>query len=237
MRSINILTIIYLIISIFGCKSAIDQNAFYVLKENDEVYIDIHFTKDIKVNNKTILYDLTGDVQKHLSLKEVTDDLLNSGKYLYKKEQLDQIKYYESIFTESMLKNLKQRFSKNNLMLKVSPYSTELPDEAKVISVIINSYQEGEFNLIKNIPTKIEATAKIFKKDYSRNVFVLFIKQFTCKADINNSIEKLRINGLTDMIASDIVKYAIKNYLSEKDIINYSDINYQSNSDVTQDVK
>ena len=155
-----------------------------MINQGDNLYIKSYFSPDIKVNGKILLFDLTNDILKYISVKETTDDILNSGKYIYKKIDLDRIKNNEKLFSESLKKMLEQQIKKELINVNLFAYNDDINPDAIIISVKIDEYNEGEFNLIKNIPTQIKIFAKIYIKSSKQNDIVIKIKKYKKKSYI-----------------------------------------------------
>ena len=186
------------------------SKTFNMINQGDNLYIKSYFSPDIKVNGKILLFDLTNDILKYISVKETTDDILNSGKYIYKKIDLDRIKNNEKLFSESLKKMLEQQIKKELINVNLFAYNDDINPDAIIISVKIDEYNEGEFNLIKNIPTQIKIFAKIYIKSSKQNDIVIKIKKYKKKSNIDFPIEKLRLEGITNKISIDIVKFLKK---------------------------
>lgn len=222
--------VLFISFTLIGCKYIAEENLGNLIKEGETIYLDIYLSKNIKINGKTILFDLTSDIKKHLSLRDTTEDILNSGDYIYKKEDIEQYNYYENILVSTLLENVRSYTEKELMYINIQPYNTIVESNSRIVTIEIDDYNEGEFNLIKNIPTTIRVFSKLYKNELRRGGTILLIKQYKQESDINNAIEKLRIESVSDMIADDFVKYLNKNYISkikEEEILMYKELERQ----------
>jgi hypothetical protein len=197
---------IFLLFSIY-CQSD-DKNENIDLTKN--VYLDINFDKNIRINSKIIINDLTTDIPKYLKNKDTTDDLLKSNKYIYRSQDLNHYKDIEETFSNDIKENLENIINdkKTNIILN-EPENEGI--NGLFININIFDYTEGEYNLISNRKTNIKFLVKINKKDSKTDLFLLQLYNYSCNSDIINPIEELRLNIISKKFIKDLFN-KLKNY-------------------------
>ena len=212
----NKLLIFIIFLITLSCKITIDKTLKDTITQKEDLYIDIGFSDDIIVNEKIVLFDLTNDIQKYFQTQDVTqdatEDILNSGNFIYTTEDLERLKYYEDIFSDTFKKKVKEFLEKENINVNLFFYSDDIPDDSFIIKIKIIEFFEGEFNLIKNLPTKVKISARICKKNSIKKNAIIITKKYRRKSGIDFPIERLRIENIVHSIAVDTVRILKKNY-------------------------
>ncbi len=195
------------IYNIFG----IDEN--YQIINGEKLLLEKSIFKDIKINNKFILLDLSTDIRFYKKDSDTTNDILNTGKFIYKKEDIDKYLQYYNYFYGFLIENLKNGFKKNELNIEIlfdNNESTDQTSNHKILLVEIQDYYEGQYNLIKNESTKFKISVKLYRKDLINSYIVLFIKNYKSKSTIIYVNEKVRIEKIANLCSNSIIK-EIKN--------------------------
>ena len=206
--------LLFILSVLLNIQLLVGLDSSFLIKSGDRLYINSFFSDDVKVNGKIVLWDLTNDMLNYITVRETTTDILTSGKYLYLQENIEQIKFYENLFRKALKLGLEKKFIDNNFEILLSDYENDSSDDFIIISVEVNEMSEGQFNLIKNIPTKLMIIAKIHKNNSEDVPIVLLKKKYKEKSDINYPIEQLRIEAMVKNISNDIYKSLKFNFLN-----------------------
>lgn len=180
--------------------------------------------KDIKINKKTILMDLTADIEIYKNAKDATDDatddttddILKTGKFIYKKEDIEKYIEYYNYFYDFLKKDLENGFKENGINIEISFNNNNSIDQTSdeaILYIEIQEYYEGQYNLIKNEKTKFKISVKLYRKYLINNNIVLFIKNYKCKSNIINVNEKLRIKNISNLCSYDIIRILKRKFL------------------------
>jgi hypothetical protein len=194
---------IILLFSIFSaiiCPAEEKNGAVFMLFSND---------KEFKINGRTVLYDLSDDAGKYIKKYKTPEDLMKSGKFIYKKEEIE--KYAENIAMFSgYLKVAIEKLTDNNITLVESGDISEV-ESGFIIDVKLLEYTEGEYNLIKNRNSIIKLLVKLHEKSSKDTIILLKVDTVSCKSGIEYPTEKMRLENISDKTAKSLLIF-IKNY-------------------------
>lgn len=216
-----ILLIIPIILLINAYKvHGIDENI--QITNGEKIILEKCLFKDIKINKKTILLDLTSDIEIYKNDNDATDDttsdILKTGKFIYKKEDIDKYELYYNYFYDFLKKDIENGFKENEINIEIIFDNNNPMDQTsdqKFLYVEIQEYYEGQYNLIKNEKTKFKIYVKLYRKYLINSSIVLFIKNYKCKSNIIYVNEKLRIKNISHLCSIDIIKIIKKKVLIE----------------------
>jgi hypothetical protein len=172
------------------------------------IYLNINFDYDMKINGKIVINDLTADVPRYLRSKDTTDDMLKSNKYIYKSQDLKHYKDIENVFSQYLKDNLDDSINDKNFNVILNDKENDTKSGI-IINLSIFDYTEGEYNLISNRQTNIKFLVKINKKDSKTNLFLLQVYNYYCKSDLINPTEDLRFNFISKKFVKDLYKKLI----------------------------
>ena len=100
-----------------------------VILENDNssnnIYLNIKFDKNIKINDKIILYDLTSDIPRYLKNKDKTDDLLKTNKFIYKIQDLNHYREIEIFLSNIIKENFENAIKNKNFNIILNEENNE----------------------------------------------------------------------------------------------------------------
>lgn len=193
-----------------------EKKPIFEIHCQSELYLKLDMIKTIKFNNKIVLFDLSNDINELIKTKKYdsTDDVLTSNNYIYGEEKLKLLNEYKDIFQKSLIDDSNEFKKDCYVNLKLLPYENNLDDNANIISIMIEEYEEGEYNLIKNKPTKIKIDVNLNKND-SQNKILLFVKEFKQNSSINCPTESLRIKNIAQNTILEIFNILKKNYINK----------------------
>ena len=160
----NIFLLFIFILLIFNCKIMLKTNDIITLSKDNFVYLNTYFSPDAKVNGKILLTDLTNDLSKYISVKETTDDVLNSGNYIFRSDDLERIKHFEILFFDTIKNEIERLLLEKGISLKIHSYHKNISKNAVIVSIRVDEFNEGELNFIKNEPSIIKIHSNIFAK-------------------------------------------------------------------------
>ncbi len=200
--------VIFLIV--FSCNT-FNINENYKIIEGEELILDKSLLKNIKINNKILLLDVTNDIKLYKKNNDTTDDVLNTGNFIYKKEDIDNFKLNIDFFYNFIKNDLKKEINEKKFNIQMIFATNENIENSAIKTIIIEieEYYNGEYNLIKNKITKFKISVKIIRKDLINTSNVLFIKNYKCKPSILFPSEKLRIKKISELCTKDIIKILI----------------------------
>lgn len=187
------------------------------INENDLILVKSYFPKEVLFNKKHILRDLTDDMQEYLNKYDNSADvLLNSQDFVYTEDEIERINNIEQEFKSYVYDDLNSKL--NDELINIKFFKEEENDSkidfSYIIDISLYDYTEGEFNLISNIPSKINIKAELYDKDYNYRYFN-FRKIYKQMATIEYPTELLRLKKMVDLLTIDLIK-KIKPYYSEK---------------------
>jgi|GEM_PF-4241157 len=218
-RYIFILIIIN--INIFSCKTSDGKINSDIKSENDEtavvekqkIYLNIVMSKEIKINSKNVLFDLTSDIKKYITKYDNTDDLLESNNFIFRKDDLEDIDYEISILKNTIKEKINNLFNDEKINFEINDYIEDIADNSIVIYITLIDLNEGEYNLIKNKSTKINTITKIFYKNNDNKKNTMFVRTYKQKSSIDYPIIKHRLINIGTIFANDIYKI-LKNFIN-----------------------
>jgi hypothetical protein len=203
--------IFFLIILVFSCKT-IEKKVLTKATENIiEIKYNPGFSENIKINGKLLLNfdqidpNLTyNDKSIFDSSSDASSDKI-SEKYIYDKNRLKELKEYEKYFSDNSEARLKDLFEKYDISL--SGTRSDASDDSYRLDVKFVKYDTGEYNLIKNLNTKILSYIDLYSG--SKNIFTIK-KIYEIKADITHPTESMRLDGIMQEINKDIIEMFLK---------------------------
>ena len=181
---------------IISCKFSDVKSNYYKLDEFESVYISVLFSDKIKINSKYLLM-----------ISDTTDDVTNDvdkDRYIFDKEEIEKYKSHESLLFSYIFEKFED-YPEISKIKKLENDSDDLTDFL-IISIMVEEYNVGEYNLIKNKPTIIKFIVKILKKDMQTKDILLLNRKYRAKADIGCATEDLRIKNVSDQISNDLLK-------------------------------
>ncbi|OHD13959.1 MAG: hypothetical protein A2086_08600 [Spirochaetes bacterium GWD1_27_9] len=203
------------------------------IKVNDKTLIDntadlMDTTSDLKLTKQKIV-DTTIDVKKDISgdtivdsssdvKKDSTTDTkpakkkIDWSKYIYNKQKLKEVREKESLFYHNIFKNLIISLNRDKIKLLKIDSTTDTTTDSLLVDIKADIYNEGEFNLINNIPTEIKISVLISENNKK---IAVFKKNYTIDSSIEYPTEKLRITNISAWISDDIQKI-LKEISSQK---------------------
>lgn len=202
---IIIISIILLLFILNNCKSYNVDN--YKLANGEKILLNKSLLKDIKINGKIVLLDLTDDIIKNKKVNETTDDFLKSGNYIYNEEEVKNFREYIDYFYNYVKQSLEEKFVGENLNNEIIFNINNEESDQTTIFIEVIEYSEGEYNLIKNELTKFKISVKLFRKNLINNNNLLFIKNYKCKPSILYPTEKSRIKEIANLCSKDIINF------------------------------
>jgi hypothetical protein len=187
-----------------------DTNTNELISNINQIYLIIDFNDNIKINNKILIKDLTNDLIKYSRKFDTTDDLLKSGKFLYKNDEIEIFNNYKNVLTENIKEYLASKLENISINVINSADSSNLTN-GFFIDIKIIDYTEGEYNLIRNRTSIVKLLVKIYEKSSKESVFLLKVDTYFCKSDIEYPTEKMRLKNISEKLSSRIL-FLIKNY-------------------------
>jgi len=184
--------------------SSDDISLGYQLDNTADTISDTSDDIDLSDNEIAVKMDTTSDTSnKNLSPNsDETEDSIDFSKYLL---DLKKVNYYKA--KKDFLKSL----TYNELAKPLAKYSIgfrskdDISSDIKneiTLSIEIFSYNLGEFNLIKNVPTEIGITVDLLN---GKKKLSYFKKWYKCESLIENPTENLRLSKIAKDLSKDII--------------------------------
>lgn len=170
---------------------------------NDKKIDFIDNSSDQIIENTTDINTLDSDKKDNtedINLEPI-DYTLNIENYIIEPEK---IKYYISkkqFLKEKLSKYLTENLKKEDINLLAIEEIVDNTKDTVIVDVKITDYYEGEFNLIRNIPTEICFKVNLL---YNNRTTSYFKKWYKVDSLLENPTENLRLNVISNIISKEI---------------------------------
>ncbi len=207
-KNIMLLTIFFLIYSFSLFANTDDSN-----KKN--ILINATFSRNFKFNGKNVIFDLTNDIKMYkINKNDSIEDFLIKNNFVYKKEDIDVINKMKTdvlnYFKDKLDKNLEEK----KIYANIKIYDKDMTDDNYILlDLNIDSYDTGEYNLIKNRPTAIAFDVFYYKILADKNKNKMFSRRYQQKEESGYPLESMRINRIVDLLSLDVAGYLKNHYL------------------------
>jgi len=197
------LLVIIFFIMVFSCKTF--DKKILIKTDTKEISFEFKYADNILINGKQLL-----DVSSDLVLKDVTDDKIKK-KYIYKIDRINDLLLKEMLIRKVIYNNLSGYLKESNIKLTDLRDSTsdKAHDIEYKLKIDLVKYDQGEYNLIYNLPSKYYLNIVIERKNAR---IAMSRKNYTVNSDIYFPTEKLRIDEVSQKITKDLI-LAIKDAL------------------------
>ncbi len=175
-------------------KKQLDYPLHLMIGRKGNLYVTDGYIKNGKIDNNSLKkFDASGDLTVVYPLKKIRvtePDTERKQKYDWVSNDLE----------DGIVKSIRAGFEDRGISINKYDASSDVNDY--ILNIRINSYNEGEYNLIKNIPSEFFVTLAGVKKS-SKDFF--FSRRYSVKADIDYPTEKFRVNEAAVRMSGDIL--------------------------------
>jgi hypothetical protein len=183
---------LFLFLFIFSCKTTNKTGGLIKtgVKEFDYSFM---YSKNILINNKN-LPDLSPDI----SIKDSTDDIVKK-KYIIDLDKIEYFKSKESVIKDSIYQNIDKSLKNSNIKVNIVDSTG---DAGYYLKIELDRYESGEYNLIRNIPSKFNFTVLLAENNAKVSSMK---KSYTINSDIYFPTEDIRIDEVSKRLTVDII--------------------------------
>ena len=217
----KLLVIIVLFLPI-SCKLT-EKKVYQKIDKIDIVKLNLTFSSGVKINGRTFgdaSTDTSADKTAKFNItkesKDVSSD--NKNKKIFDKNKIQYYKDLSVKLSSAVVKKLNRFYTDRNIKFcdttdDFIKMSSIIGNECQTgyLDILITDYNEGEFNLIKNIPVKIFFEA-VFRDDNSK--MAVLKNSYTIKPEINFPTELLRLGKILDYLTLDLSNLITKSVKS-----------------------
>jgi hypothetical protein len=220
---LSLVVTVTLLMSIFTCKSHVitEKGDIDSIKKLSDVFVDVRLHPDLFVNKRKVIFDPSSDMQAILmatdATNDTTDDILSSDKFIHDPARIRQIEGSAWTLKESIIDSLRKNLKEEKVPVQIYDVTTDtvLKDQY-VLIYSINRYREGEFNLIKNMPSRMTLLSRLVRMENdSETLLYSFKSEYTIKSSIEVPLEQMRIEKMGSLVAKDVAAFIKKVYKSK----------------------
>jgi len=192
------------------------DNSSDKIKDNtNDIYFDVSSDFDLTSDR-----DLSSDKKNLTEKTDETEDKIDLSKYMLDVKRVNYFRSKKDFLKKYLFKQLSESMKKNSIELLSNDESDDnTSDNVRMVIEIFN-YNEGEFNLIKNIPTEIAFNISII---YGKKQSSYLKKWYICESLLEFPTENLRLSKISKELVKDITKLVEES--SEKKIKTQKDNN------------